>query len=444
MRLVTPLLALAVSAALVAPAGAFAPHESTADLEFRLAFEATPVVFRSTTLDALGAESARSLGAGWKVETSRYTGLVHFAYGGDRILAPGVSSEAVATDVAREFLLSQPELTAALPENVRVRNVKFRRSLWVVHFRQFENGIPVYGGDAFVAFADNGRLNAFGSDFFPRAENSPVAAVLGQAQAIETATSALGAVPRIGRPVEAELWYVPAPSGETIELTLAYRVRFETDQPFGEWETYVDAMNGTILARTNRIETVNVVGNVEADVQDFGYCDPNGTDALQNLTVNVTGGNSGQTDDDGEFDITHGGVANVGVTAALNGPFLNVDRGPGIGTDASTSATATPGTPFTLTFNDANSRQDERDTFFHANRAHDLIKSIDPSFTGMDYPMQCIVGSSSGICPGNAFWSPGAQSINFCVAGGGYGNTGEMGNVVYHEYGHGVSQLLYQ
>ena len=40
----------------------------------------------------------------------------------------------------------------------------------------------------------------------------------------------------------------------------------------------------------------------------------------------------------------------------------------------------------------------------------------------------------------NAFWSPGAGTVNFYRSGGGCRNTGEIAGIFLHEWGHGMSQ----
>ena len=45
------------------------------------------------------------------------------------------------------------------------------------------------------------------------------------------------------------------------------------------------------------------------------------------------------------------------------------------------------------------------------------------------------------ICPGNAWWSSGDHSINFCLSGGSNPNTA-FGSVIYHEYGHHVVKTI--
>src|SRR5688572_28357608 len=70
------------------------------------------------------------------------------------------------------------------------------------------------------------------------------------------------------------------------------------------------------------------------------------------------------------------------------------------------------------------------------------MKVIDPSFVGLDYSMPTIVGRTDNFCPGKAWWD--GTAMNYCEGTTTYGNTGRIGNVVYHEYGHGVTQHVYQ
>lgn len=433
-----PFLALA----LAAPATAFVP-EAGAPLEFPLEYERVLPVERPMSLTDAAGPRALGFGTNWTARVSSRTGLVRMAYGAGLSVSRPVTSEAAAEGAAREVLDLAGDLLGTREDNVALRNVAEAGGKWAVHFRQVVDGIPVYRGTAFVLLYDGGQVAAFGSKFFPHDHDgtAPRAAALGSAQAIDAAARALSATPLADRPAQAQLFWVPAPADETYELRLAYRTVFETDAPFGRWESFVDAATGAILARRNLYHTVNVTGTAQGDVEDFGICDGVATHTFANMTVNVTGGNSDVTDAAGAFDITHGGVANVTVTAQFLGPYSNVNRYTGLGTDASFSGTATPGTPFTMNWTNANSRADERDTFFHANRVHDFMKAIDPSFTYLDYAMPSTVGRTDGFCPGNAWWD--GFGMNYCSGTATYGNTGQLGNVIYHEFGHGVTQEVY-
>ena len=90
-----------------------------------------------------------------------------------------------------------------------------------------------------------------------------------------------------------------------------------------------------------------------------------------------------------------------------------------------------------------NSIAGERDTYYHANVIHDLAKSIHSGLTGADYvmPAKVNIGSEDSYWPCNAYWD--YTGINLFSAGGGCAATDQMADVVYHEYGHGLQQFIY-
>ncbi|MDP7031256.1 MAG: FlgD immunoglobulin-like domain containing protein [Gemmatimonadota bacterium] len=435
------ILGVVVIALSASVSGALVDDPALHDFEFPLVYDSSEPVRTTVKFEQSGFARGSALPGDWFVQEGPRTGHLHAAYGGDLFLTDDIADADQATALARDFLVSQEELLGTNPGNMEFRNVLEFKGRYAVHFRQIHHGVPVYRGDAWVVITDEGKVAAFGSDFFPERHAIPMHPTMNESDAIAAAAQSINAVPRTDRPIDASLSYVPAPSGELLELTLAYRVAFEAEAPFGRWLTWVDARSGAVLGRTNEYHAVNVVGTVASEVEDYGYCDGVTTDQLAHVAVSVSGGGTGNTDENGNFDISHAGSADVTVDAYLNGPYINVNRYSGLGADAHWTGTATPGTPLQIGFNSSNARRDEMDSFFHGNRVHDFMKGVDPSFTSLDYSMTTIVGRSDGYCPGNAWWD--GSGMNYCDEGSGYGNTGQMGNVVYHEYGHGVSQEWY-
>jgi Zn-dependent metalloprotease len=426
----------------VGTAAAVTNHDATEALEFPLSIRSQPAVYETQSLVELPQTRAAVLDADWRVQTNRITGTVHAAYGGDLMLVDGgVREEAQAAAAAREFLASHTGLLGTRTDNLELQAVVHSRGKWAVHYRQIAYGLPVTTGSAFVVIGDSGRLMAFGSDFFPEGHDSLARPALTAAEATLAAANALGGTPRSDRPEEADLVCVPAPGDEVYELRAAYRVVFESEAPFGKWESFVDAVSGEILGRQNLYRTGDVFGDVHAIVQDTGYCDGQSTRGIKNMNVTLSGVGTVVTDEFFEFLFPDVGSDPLTITAEFRGPFFNVNRATGLGADALYTGTAVPGVAHPIFWDGTNARQDERDTFFNANRVHDFMKSIDPTFTELDYSMPVAVGRTDFYCPGNAWWD--GTGMNFCEAGSGYANTGEMGNVVYHEYGHGVTQELY-
>jgi hypothetical protein len=422
----------------------FAPVPTTEELEVPLQYLQSLGTYPTARLEDRSVDRSLSIGNGWFVRVHPRTGTVTMAMGGQFDAAAGaIASEETAAQAARGFIDLAADFLATDGSTVELRNVATVPGKWAVHFNQMVNGLRVHTGEAFVLMDGAGNVGAFGSDFFPAGHGDLATTPrLSPSQALDLAAGAIHATPRPASPATMDLLYVPAPGDEVYELKLAYRVVFETDQPYGKWESFVDALSGEILARRNFVHTVNVIGTSQGDVEDFGYCDGVATKPFENQTIQVTGGNNDVTDDAGAFVITHGGVLPITVTAQFLGPFINVNRYTGLGADASFSGSNTPGNPLIINWTNANSRADERDSFFHGNRVHDFMKAIDPTFNGLDYAMPTVVGRTDGFCPGNAWWD--GNAMNYCEGTVQYGNTGRIGNVVYHEFGHGVTQEVYQ
>jgi hypothetical protein len=431
------------------PAGAFTGHDATASLELPLAFDAYQAAAATRPFEPAGNARTAALGAGWRFQKDPRTGWVRMARGGSVALAEAVRGESHAAALARTHLLANADLLGVREDNAELRSVRQAGGKWAVHYRQVLHGVPVWKGSAFALIHEDGRLAAFGSEFRPEPDDFPAHPRLSAADALSEAARSIGAVPRADRPQVAEPYWVPAPNGELMELALAWRVVFESEDPFGKWETFVHGTSGEILGRRNLYFPVDVVGNTEgstaANPPTYGWCDGFSTFPYEHMTVSVSGGNSAPSLPDGEFVVPHGGAIPVNVTAQFSGPYSNVNRFSGLGADASQTILATPGNHFTFTWDNANSREDERTTFYHANVVHDFMKAIDATFTQLDYAMPSVVGRTDGFCPGNAWWD--GTGMNYCAQGGSgttYYNTGLLGNVIYHEFGHGVTQEVYE
>lgn len=446
MRTVRTVSACLAALALTAStAAAFDSHDESASLEIPLLGDTQRAALASRPAMDLSSLRAADLGMGWKAQLDPRTGFARMAYGGSIVAASIIRDEAQAESIARQFVSLHQDLLGVQADNARLGDVRQALGKYAVHFQQVIDGIPVYKGDAFVLMSASGRIGAFGSNFEPRPEGGLQRATVSMAGAIAMAASSIGATPSLDRPQTGDLYLMPAPSGELLELTPVWRTVFESSEPFGKWETFVHGVTGEILGRRNLYFPVNVSGSSTGDVAanpvSYGYCDGYSTFPFKNQTVTIQGGASAQTDASGNVTIPNAGSTPVNVTAQFLGPFSNVNRFSGLGADASQTISVTPGTPFAMSWVLANSRNDERTTFYMANRVHDFIKAVDPTLTQADYAMPSVIGRTDGFCPGNAWWD--GNAMNYCSAASIYFNTGEMGNVISHEFGHGVTQWTY-
>ncbi len=180
-----------------------------------------------------------------------------------------------------------------------------------------------------------------------------------------------------------------------------------------------------------------IEGSVRAMVEPETVGDPQIPLPVAHSTVRLDGTPAGQTDSEGDFSIEVPDDSDRLLEIGLSGLYCRIlnDGGP----PAGISAIVRPGQPRELLFDDSNSDISERDAYSHANRIHDWIKRIDPDFTALDYEVQVHVNNNFATC--GASWHP--AGIYFYVEGSGCNNTGRISDVIYHEYGHGISRGIY-
>lgn len=377
------------------------------------------------------------LGTQWNYWWNESTGTPHQVWGpGYQASATPVLDAEQAEFLAREFIRANAGLFGTNGENLVLLGASNALGKWSVVFGQLHEGIPVVGGRAHVVMMESGRIYNFGSDIYRGIEIStnPATSAL---EAVTAAQQAIGFVE--GRDSvldQGSLVVVPDPTGGVLTYHLAYENKVRVEEPFGAWKTTVDANTGEILGRWNEIQLFDYFGNTRGDIEDWGYCDGEQDLPVVNQNVTVSGVGTAVSDANGDFSINSGSGGDRGISSEFRGPWLNVNNQ--AGSDATFNGTISADTFFQIHWDDGNAQDDERDTFLHGNRAHDWIKWVDPALTQADYSMPARVSINSSC---NAYWD--GNSINFYRAQGGCGNTGQMGDVIYHEYAHGITQWTY-
>jgi hypothetical protein len=143
-----------------------------------------------------------------------------------------------------------------------------------------------------------------------------------------------------------------------------FRVRHEISTPFrARFRSYVDAVSGEILGRTNEIVYAAAEGTVQGDQQPLTPTDPYVRSPFEDLGVNVTGIGTTYTDDAGHFALDFpdgiGAPRPPGWTARYCD--VNCQDAP----DAQRSPAPHNRGRHLLVFQDGNSAPAERDLFFH-------------------------------------------------------------------------------
>lgn len=415
----------------------------------------------------------------WTVEWTQATGLPHRAIpaGYDAAVAAGVIPAGMTDRAARAAVLdassvdrmsralydilrsSYPALPAG--EDLKYIAIEKEANVWWVVYGQYSNGVRVDGARADFRYSADGKLLYFGLDLIPG--TFPAASTVLDAAAAERA--AIDALVRGGlsannlrtavdvkqistERVERTAWVAgPFPTttnlvyltvvsadGKTITPRAAWIVRTQVSDPPARFASWVDAGNGQILRRENEIDYDTISGTGTGDTQMATPFDPYVNLPERHLRITVDGVGDAFTNPDGTYSITTPDNSPRQVTSALTGHFGAVSNQGG--PNPLFSGQATPGVPFPVNFDDSNSDPASRDAYYFVNYEHDYIRAMDPNFVGLDYEVPIYVNENQ-TC--NAFWD--GYSVNFFQAGDGCTNTGQIADVIYHEYGHGVSQV---
>ncbi len=310
--------------------------------------------------------------------------------------------------------------------------------------RQVVRGRPVLGSFLTVAWHASGRPALLRTDAFPGADAIWPAAAW---RSDEAGGTALRGLPFTAVEWESseEAWLpVAGDDGET-SLLPTWNLRFRTEGPPGRWEARVHARTGALVSRHNLLAFESVEGTVEAMVEPGMPGDPPVVVPVEAAAVTAVSGQffaADTTGPGGDYSLVLPGNGKARVTAELRGRRAWVrNASQGLRTPLDTATVSVPGSA-TFSFDDGNSTPALRDAYFHLVRAHRFTRALDPgpALARLDRPMEARVDDPSGGC--NAYWN-GAR-LNFYAAGGGCVSTARIADVVFHEYGHAVTQNCYE
>ena len=387
----------------------------------------------------------RIYGSGWKFKWN-VNNTPHRIMGRSISQNFEASSPELSEVAARKFILENQEIFKIDNEMLDLWVNEKHGNIRYLIFNQMYEGIPVWNGRIDFRYRLNGDLVMLGHDAYPNLNVSTYPTIDKQtailnAQIDFNFNMVLGdevtSEPELYIWVERELnpifhlaWYM--------ELFI-HSTDQDDELPIHRWRVFVDAHSGEILEKFDVVRQVTVEGHVTGPIKDdpYGIATERG---LPHVKVAVTGVGNTYTDENGYYSIDIGD-SDRSANVKLEGLYLNTNNQNG--SDASITKTISPGTVENFSFGGLNSIPGERDTYYHANLIHDFVKSIDNSFTGGDYIMPATVniGSEDSYWPCNAYWD--YTGINLFSEGGGCAATDQMADVIYHEYGHGLQQFIY-
>lgn len=377
----------------------------------------------------------------WYVVFNEQNALPHKAFG-----KPIQVSGATLEEKALDFINNELSEFKIPVDGLQLQKAFGSDKFDYVNFYQTYNGLKVLDSRFTVKMTKAGEVILFGADVYSDVEYSvsTTAELLSADAALkarEGLTSKITATT-----VRPDLFILPIPDenrkGQNI-YKLVYEVMVDAKQADGlpaKYRVLVDAHNGEILYRKNKVHTAGGNSastdiNVQATVTIDNPYKGNTVVNLSNLRT-VVSGSTYYTDSLGNISITSGNPSSA--TFYMDGYWSDVEiDGGSVATVNFNKALNTGNNSISF---DADASIRERSAYYNVNVIHDQMKKYLPSFTDMDSPLPTYVDvTGSGTC--NAFYD--GASINFLEEGGGCYCLAQIGGVVYHEYGHGISDKFY-
>jgi len=360
----------------------------------------------------------------WFTYFNEYNYKPHRAFGSPILLSNGYSTEerflSFVNSNLNDFNIPQDIILSRKIENDKYINLDFT---------QYYNNLEIIDSRLYAKLTLDNKLVAFGLDVFSDI-SLDIIPTISESMAIESASeNIISSISK--KSVEDDLKILPIPFNGKYDFHLVYVVRVSTQLTHGpaNYICYVDANNGNLLMRMNTVlyeapPQANI--HVEGEVYSTHPFNPSSVENLINLRVQKGGGNY-YTDSLGNVNVPGSGSA----TFSLEGLFAEVQTNGGIPSFNSQLSNAN------VSFDNSNSTIQERTAFYSVNKIHDHLKSVFPTFTGLDYALETNI-DVQGSC--NAYYD---GTINFFAEGNGCNATAKIPDVVYHEYGHGINNYRY-
>ncbi|HEU5059290.1 MAG TPA: hypothetical protein VFU21_22310 [Kofleriaceae bacterium] len=370
-------------------------------------------------------------GPAWQASWDQATGVPSRIFGRG-VAAPGaVADDAAAARHARAFLAAHIDLLApgAAPADFVLVSNAMRRGLRVVGFRQTHAGMTVLGGQVSFRYK-NDRMFAIGSEALPDVRvgrtaltAAPDAArgfarswVLADAAAQADAGAVTGpfVLPLVGR-------------GGVLAYRVVHQVDVAARAPIGRFAVFTDAATGAPVAREQQLRFAD--GTVRFNVpvrypggQRDSYPARRGAFSVD--------GDPAQSDETGQVSWT--GTSPGALVARASGPLVDVVNVSGA--DVQRTFTIQPGGTVTWNASGDELVEAQLNAFIHARLVKDYSRQhFAPDLEWLDQQLPVNVNIDDSC---NAF-SDG-ESINFFQSSAQCANTGQLADVVYHEFGHAL------
>ncbi|MDH3785098.1 MAG: hypothetical protein OEV00_07195, partial [Acidobacteriota bacterium] len=385
-------------------------------------------------------------GGDWRFDVDPRTGLATLVQGSGIPLIPGTGNTlngesmtrlaqpdgdidiAALEPLVREFIDTHPSLltprNGRLELDVETSVSRQKGRLHSLYFSWWIGDVPVDEARVFVRI-NNGNITQFGAPLVGFADVDPEPNLTGlQAKSRLLKWSGDEEIARLKE--QPRLTIQPEEDDDRLTYRLVWIVTYTVPGQIQTWEGRIDAQSGQVVA----FRDTNQYGRATGGVYPRTVIDAEVSVPMPQ--VSIDGDVSATTDNSGAFSYTGGSIS-----SGLDGPFFSTscEACSGPSQAFSTVGLGSGRLDFGLGGVDeiANgfSTTAERNAFYHLNQARRVAKKwlnigwLDSNIT--------VNVNIQDTC--NAVWTGAA---NFFRSGGGCNNTGEVSDVMYHEWGHGL------
>jgi hypothetical protein len=302
---------------------------------------------------------------------------------------------------------------------------------WHVTLLQAYEGVPVYGSKVTAVITARDKLAALTVRLFPSDKINPAFSLSDR-----TALNLLASDPSVRIDFSRKVFF-PVQQGEALVLLPAWQVRGITDRPEYRPAGIVNALTGEILLKYNDVAFDAVQGTVTGLVLPFYWHEEPQEWVQKYQLVNVDGQGYVYTDDQGNYLYGPVDPGEYDVVGQLYGSYVNVNYEDG--PDASYEGVAQTSVSHDWLWDYEMARQDEVNVYYHTIVVHDYFKDLQPDFTAMDFPLPATVAYNTNW--ENAMWN--GSGMFFGEGGSTFRNFALFCDVIYHEYTHGVTDMIY-
>lgn len=325
-----------------------------------------------------------------------------------------------------EVINNHPELFFFGSDNFRKDFDEVHGNIRYVIMRQLYQGLRVWPSRVDFRYGNTGKLVALGADVYPdvNVDTNPTVS-------LESAKNIVMAEIGNNEPFEKSELVVFA-AGDSV-YQLAWKLNFH------DWGYWVDAHNGSVLKREHFVWDA-FTGNITAMASQADPLAPEMEYTVNNLELRMrVDPNDGYptyampiTDLMGNYYYVDATYTTLDTEIRFYGPYGNCNNQNDFpNNEAAMREDTYNDVPATFHFDDSSSVRSERTGWVWINAFHDFLKGIEPSYDLLDFVIQINVNNEPWC---NAYAS--GDSINFFQSDGSCLDTGEVPDVVVHEYGH--------